>query len=162
MTSIHHPSRRHPALIIGAVTTTVLLAACGPARTPDAAASGLTPEGPPVASSGAVPAGTAPAAPAQAYVDAVNAGNLDALVAAFAPDGLVIDVTRPIRGRDAIRAWADSEVIGGRLQVLSVNAMSGGQDLLVYWAPEGSAGWQAHYRFTMNATAIIQADLQYA
>jgi ketosteroid isomerase-like protein len=101
-------------------------------------------------------------APAQAYVDAVNSGDLDALVLAFAPDGEVMDVDRPIRGRDAIRAWAANEVMGGRLQVLSVTAMPSGQDLLVHWAPRGSSGWRARYRFTMTGTAITLADLQYA
>jgi hypothetical protein len=74
----------------------------------------------------------------------------------------VTDVTRPIRGHDAIRAGARNEVLGGRLQVLSVTPTPGGQDLLVHWAPQGSAGWRAHYRFTTTATAIALADLQYA
>jgi hypothetical protein len=83
-------------------------------------------------------------------------------VAAFAPDGQVTDVTRQIRGRDAIRTWARNEVIGGRLQVLSVTPVPGGQDLLVHWAPRGPSGWRAHYRFTTTATTITHADLQYA
>lgn len=102
------------------------------------------------------------AAPVQAYVGAVNAGDLDALVAAFAPDGQVTDVSREIRGREAIRTWARNEVIGGRLEILSIDAMPGGQDLLVHFAPRGSAGFRAHYRFTMTETAITLADLQYA
>ncbi|MEE6258135.1 nuclear transport factor 2 family protein [Plantactinospora sonchi] len=146
------------------VIAAVLGGGCG-----DGATSGRT-----TTTTGPVPAGsagsvtTAPgsgpvtAGPAQAYVDAVNAGDLDALVAAFAPEGLVVDVSRRIEGRDAIRAWAGAEVIGGTLRVLEVAAMPGGQDLLVHWAPRGSSGWRAHYRFTMTATAITTADLQYA
>ncbi len=53
-------------------------------------------------------------------------------------------------------------MIGGRLEVLSATAMPGGQDPLVHWAPAGSSGWRAHYRFTMTETAITLADLQYA
>jgi hypothetical protein len=162
MTVAPHPSRRRPgrlALITGALTTATLMAACGPTGSSGTTAAEAPDSSPPAV---AVSPGMAPAAPAQAYVDAVNAGNLDALVGAFAPDGQVTDVTRPIRGRDAIRTWADDEVIGGRLQVLSVTAMPGGQDLLVHWAPQGSSGWRAHYRFTMTATAITRADLQYA
>ncbi len=83
-------------------------------------------------------------------------------MAAFAPEGQVTDVSRPIRGRDAIRTWAGNEMIGGRLEVLSATAMPGGQDPLVHWAPAGSSGWRAHYRFTMTETAITLADLQYA
>lgn len=100
---------------------------------------------------------------AQAYVDAVNAGNLDALVAAFGPEGEVIDVTRRIRGRDAIRAWARNEVIGGTLRVDGVTALGPGtQRLRVHWAPSGSGGFAADYTFTTRDDQILVAELQYA
>jgi len=73
-----------------------------------------------------------------------------------------MEVSRSIRGHEAIRRWADNEVMGGRLQVLSVTPMPRGKDLLVHWAPGGSGGWRAHYRFTMTDNAITLADLQYA
>ncbi|MEV4359843.1 nuclear transport factor 2 family protein [Nonomuraea sp. NPDC049625] len=99
----------------------------------------------------------------RAYVDAVNARDLDALVAAFASDGVVVDVTRPIRGHDAIREWARAEVIGGTLKVVSIaERRSNGQKLLVHWAPAGSGGWRAHYDFTVSDGRIVRADLQYA
>ena len=96
------------------------------------------------------------------YVDAVNAEDLDALVSCFAPDGLIIDVSREISGGDAIRAWADGEVIGGTLEVLEVEAVEAGQRLLVHWAPAGSDGWRAHYAFEVQDGLIMLADLQYA
>ena len=112
---------------------------------------------------GEVPsASTVLAAPAAQYVDAVNNDDLDAMVAAFAPDAEVVDVGRHIRGQDAIRTWAHDEVSGGTLQVLAVTPMQGGQDLLVKFAPAGSSGFRAHYRFTMNAVAVTRADLRYA
>ncbi|MEV4013799.1 nuclear transport factor 2 family protein [Nonomuraea angiospora] len=96
-------------------------------------------------------------------MDAVNARDLEALVAAFASDGEVVDVTRPIRGHDAIREWARAEVIGGTLKVVSIaERRSNGQKLLVHWAPAGSGGWRAHYDFTVSGGRIVQADLQYA
>ncbi|MGV9378199.1 nuclear transport factor 2 family protein [Nonomuraea sp. NPDC003707] len=99
----------------------------------------------------------------RAYVDAVNARDLDALVVAFASDGVVVDVTRPIRGHDAIREWARAEVIGGTLKVVSIaERRSNGQKLLVHWAPAGSGGWRAHYDFTVSDGRIVRADLQYA
>ncbi|GAB2961305.1 nuclear transport factor 2 family protein [Nonomuraea fastidiosa] len=100
---------------------------------------------------------------AQAYVDAVNAKDLAALVASFAPDGEIVDVSRSIKGHDAIRAWADREVIGGSLRVIEVaEQRADGQKLLVYWAPAGSDGWRAHYDFTVGGGRIVKADLQYA
>lgn len=98
----------------------------------------------------------------QAYVDAVNDRSLDDLAAAFATDGLVIDVAREITGRAAIREWAGNEVIGGRLDVLQVESHQDGARLLVHWAPSGSDGWRAHYDFDVTADGILRADLQYA
>jgi ketosteroid isomerase-like protein len=46
------------------------------------------------------------------YLAAVNAFNLDGLVAAFAPDAYVNDARREINGIDAIRRWAEKEMIG--------------------------------------------------
>lgn len=99
---------------------------------------------------------------ARCYVDAVNNENLDALVNCFSPDGAVMDVSREIGGYEAIRVWAEREVIGGTLEVLDVEPVEDGQRLLVYWAPEGSDGWQAHYTFTVQGGLIALADLQYA
>lgn len=96
------------------------------------------------------------------YVDAVNAEDLDALVGCFAPDGLIVDVSREISGSDAIRTWADREVIGGTLEVLEVEATDVGQRLLVHWAPAGSDGWRAYYTFEVRDGLIVSADLQYA
>jgi hypothetical protein len=102
------------------------------------------------------------AAQARAYVDAVNGNDLNALVESFAEDGAILDVSRRIAGRDAIREWADDEVMGGTLKVLEVTPMADGQDLLVHWAPSGSDGWRAHYRFTFKGDKVSLADLQYA
>lgn len=102
------------------------------------------------------------AAQAGRYIDAVNRSDLDALVESFAPDGKVMDVSREISGHLAIRDWARNEVIGGRLKVLSVTRRSGGQDLFVHWAPQGSNGWRARYSFTFQGDRIALANLQYA
>ncbi|TDD07326.1 nuclear transport factor 2 family protein [Nonomuraea diastatica] len=164
------PRLRRPAA--GTVTTALLLAgalavsACG-AGSDDAvraAADRITVDLAPASPSGTSPgAATGVAAAAQAYVDAVNARDLDALVTSFARDGEIVDVRRSIRGHDAIRAWADNEVIGGTLRVVSVvENRADGQRLLVHWAPSGSSGWRAHYDFTVRGERIVKADLQYA
>ena len=99
---------------------------------------------------------------AQCYVNAVNAQNLNALVNCFAPNGVVIDVTRHIQGTDAIRTWAQNEVIGGTLRVLENHPHIGGTSLLVHWAPKGSSGWSANYDFMTSNGRITQASLRYA
>ena len=100
---------------------------------------------------------------ASAYVDAVARRDLEALAAAFAPDGVVVDVRRRIEGRDAIREWAAREVIGGSLRVDAVTALGlDVQRVRVHWAPSGSAGWAADYTFRAIGGEIVEADLQYA
>ena len=46
------------------------------------------------------------------YLAAVNAFNLDGMVATFAPDVYVNDARREISGIDAIRRWAEKEMVG--------------------------------------------------
>ncbi|MEV1003107.1 nuclear transport factor 2 family protein [Nonomuraea sp. NPDC050202] len=99
---------------------------------------------------------------AQRYLDAVAAKDADALAAAFAPDGLVIDVGREIRGRDAIRRWAAAEVIGGVYTLLEHTPRTGGVTLLVRFQPGGTGGFRAAYHFDISDGLITMATLEYA
>ena len=140
-------------LLAAAALTAALATGCGSAPTAAPAPAEPAPS-----------AATVEISPAaRAYVDAVNAGDLDALVASFAPDGKVVDVSREIDGADAIRGWADSEVIGGTLRVDGVTpAGPDAERVRVHWAPSGSGGWAADYTFTVRDGRIAVADLQYA
>lgn len=99
---------------------------------------------------------------AQAYVDAVAAKDLDALVEAFHSDARLIDVDRTFTGHDAIRGWARDEVIGGTLTVLKNTPKSNGTTLLVRFAPGGTGGFEADYEFDVRDGRIARLDLQYA
>ncbi|MEV4174344.1 nuclear transport factor 2 family protein [Nonomuraea sp. NPDC049709] len=146
------PTRRWVALL-AAVPLLAATACVAPAAEP--------PPAPAPSAALSTPAGVTAAA--RAYVDAVNARDLDALVAAFASDAEIVDVSRSIRGHDAIREWAGNEVIGGTLRVVSIaENRADGQKLLVHWAPAGSGGWRAHYDFTVRDGRVVRADLQYA
>jgi hypothetical protein len=97
------------------------------------------------------------------YRDAVNAEDLNRLTASFTPDALVI-VSRRFRGRSAIRAWAQAEVIGGRLTVIRKVTRPRnprGVTYLVRFAPGGTGGFLDHYRFETRGGRITVADLQY-
>jgi hypothetical protein len=50
--------------------------------------------------------------PAARVIDAVNAGDTDAFLSAFAVDGWIDDNGRRFGGHDAMRAWSDRELIG--------------------------------------------------
>ena len=62
-------------------------------------------------------------APVQAVVDAINAADTEAFVAAFTTDGVVSDWGRVLRGSDGVRSWAGSDAIGmgARMTVLSAD-----------------------------------------
>lgn len=68
---------------------------------------------------------TAPAlpGPAQAMVDAINAADTEAFVAAFTPEGFVSDWGTVKPGPDGVRSWAASDAIGAgaRMTVLSAS-----------------------------------------
>ncbi|MFF8592786.1 nuclear transport factor 2 family protein [Streptomyces sp. NPDC015220] len=117
---------------------------------------------PPAVSPGAGRTDPAVDPAAQAYVDAVAAEDLDALVAAFRPDARLVDVEREFTGHDEIRDWARNEVIGGRLTVLKSTPKSNGTTLLVHFAPGGSGGFEATYDFDVRDGRIAALDLQYA
>ncbi|WP_327313400.1 nuclear transport factor 2 family protein [Streptomyces sp. NBC_01235] len=99
---------------------------------------------------------------AQAYVDAVAAKDLDALVDAFHSDAQLIDVGREFTGHGEIRDWARDEVIGGRLTVLKNTPKSNGTTLLVRFAPGGTGGFEANYEFDVRDGRIARLNLQYA
>ncbi|MFD3508585.1 nuclear transport factor 2 family protein [Nocardia sp. NPDC058666] len=99
---------------------------------------------------------------ARRYLDAVANRDADALAAAFALDAVVIDVSRQIRGRDAIRTWAAAEVIGGIYTLLGNTPRPGGTTMLVRFQPGGTGGFNANYSFDIADNLITRADLQYA
>ena len=51
------------------------------------------------------------------YVAAVNAFDVNAIVATFAADALVNDVRREFWGQDAIRGWIRDEIVGDRVTI---------------------------------------------
>ncbi len=105
--------------------------------------------------------------PAQCYFAAVAASDLQGLTQCFQPAAVIVDVNRKISGIDAIRTWAEDEVMGGRYETLSI--VSQAQDrikLLIRFVPPGfgesSSGFKAHYTFDFTGGKIIRMDLQYA
>ena len=69
--------------------------------------------------------------PVAAYFAATNAFDIDALMATFAPDALVNDHRDEFIGRDAIRAWAQREIIGDRVTMEVTEATQRGNAVTV-------------------------------
>lgn len=51
------------------------------------------------------------------HINAVNAGDLDAIVATFAEDAYVNDARREMVGIDSIRQWAQHEMVGDHISI---------------------------------------------
>ncbi|GGU90608.1 hypothetical protein GCM10010182_01530 [Actinomadura cremea] len=147
-------------LLVASTAAFALVPSAGCSDAGEHAATGPSREPAPPPRAGTV-SGLLP--PVRAYVDAVAGGDLDALAGAFAEDAVLIDVGRRFDGRDAIRGWADAEVIGGTLAVTAVvENRPGRQRLLVRFAPGGTGGFAAHYTFTVSGSLITRAELTYA
>jgi len=55
------------------------------------------------------------AEPVANYLTAVNAGTPEAFTATFAADAVVVDVSRELRGLDAIAAWAAADIFAANV-----------------------------------------------
>ena len=62
--------------------------------------------------------------PVASFVQAMNAFDLEKLLHTFSEDALVNDQLRPWWGRDAIREWATRDIIGDRVTMHVVEAVS--------------------------------------
>ncbi|MFJ4688124.1 nuclear transport factor 2 family protein [Streptomyces sp. NPDC088789] len=98
------------------------------------------------------------------YVSAVDERDTEALVAVFASDAVVTDTGREFRGHDEIRAWADDEVIGGRLTVLEQTpGADGAARVLLRFDPDGPLlGFRATYTFDVRDDRIHRVSMAYA
>jgi hypothetical protein len=71
------------------------------------------------------------------HLAALNAFDLDGMVAPFAKDAFVNDARREFRGFEAIRAWADREIIGDRVTIEVREVMDNYGDTIVRGAYDG-------------------------
>jgi len=62
----------------------------------------------------------------QSAVDAINAGDEDAFVAAFSRNGIVNDWGRILKGAEGVRSWARSDAIGAQAKMTVVEATTTG------------------------------------
>ena len=95
------------------------------------------------------------------YQAATNAQDIDAYLGCFTEDALMIDVSREFKGREAIRTWAEREVMpgGGKFRHRQIlEADQGYAKTEVNWA-----SWVAHYHYWWDADGkITRMSLQYA
>lgn len=92
--------------------------------------------------------------------ESANAKDIDAYMACFTEDAEMIDVSRTFNGQDAIRAWAEREVIpsGDTFRHREILEQSEGYAKTeVNWL-----SWVVHYSYWWNADGkITRMSLQY-
>ena len=95
------------------------------------------------------------------YQTSTQAKDLDAYMACFTQDAEMIDVTRSFTGQDAIRRWAQREVIPGGESFKHrkiLEAAEGYAKTEVNWS-----AWVVHYSYWWNEDGkITRMSLQYA
>jgi hypothetical protein len=154
-------------LITCAVVACLALAACGDS---DSAGGDTQPTS--EASAGqavddASPGGAASARPtvenpaARRFVDAVNDGNSDQVMATLAANSVVVDGGRRFTDPEAIRQWLETEVTGvdGKLNVTNERETSDGAVLTVDFASAGFSGSDLRYTFVTRRDEVVSLTL---
>jgi SAM-dependent methyltransferase len=82
-------------------------------------------------------------APVAQAVDAVNAGDTEAFLSAFAEDGWIDDNGRRFAGHDEMRGWSDRELIGAgsRFEVTGSEETAGGVAVDIEVTSDGFNGY---------------------
>ncbi|MGW0158000.1 nuclear transport factor 2 family protein [Mycobacterium sp. NPDC003323] len=87
----------------------------------------------------------------RALIDAANAGDTDAFLAAFTPHlGLVDDWGRRFDGADAIRGWSDAEFIGRNVSLNVVHFYALDETEVVVIANVGGDGFNGPSTFSFR------------
>ena len=100
-------------------------------------------------------------APVAAALDAANANDADAFLAAFTADGVVDDFGREFRGPEAIRGWSDQEFIGVEVS-LEVTAVEQRGDETVVSAQVGGNGFNgpSHFAFRVAGDRVARMTIR--
>lgn len=90
-------------------------------------------------------------APVAASIDATNAGDLQAFLDVFTPDGAVDDWGRVFTGPAEITGWSDNEFIGKNVTLAVTEPTTTGADTVVI-ATVGGDGFNGPSTFTYTVS----------
>jgi hypothetical protein len=93
--------------------------------------------------------------PVARVIDAVNAGDTGAFLAAFAADGWIDDNGRRFGGHDEMRAWSERELIGAnaRFEVTASEPTDRGVAVDIEVASDGFNGY-SRFAFELDGESI--------
>jgi hypothetical protein len=86
------------------------------------------------------------------YLAGVNAFDVEAIVATFAPDAYVNDARREISGIDAIRAWVTREMVGDHVTMEPLEVVDHYGDVIV------RSRYDGNYDKTNLPAELIMSD----
>jgi hypothetical protein len=94
-------------------------------------------------------------------LEATNASDTDAFLAAFSDDGTVDDWGREFTGPAAIRAWSDAEFIGVKVS-LKVTAVEVSGEETVVTAEVGGEGFNgpSHFSFRVAGGRVARMTIR--
>jgi hypothetical protein len=94
-------------------------------------------------------------APVQRMIDATNAGDSDAFVAAFTDDAYLEDWGRGFRGHDGVRSWDGTDNIGKRAHLEPGGVRRDGEEWIVtLHVTGGGFNGTSDFRFTLDGDRI--------
>lgn len=99
--------------------------------------------------------------PVARMLDAANAHDLDAFLAAFVEGGIVDDWGREFVGTAAIRSWSDREFIGQRVS-LEVREVETNAETTVVTAQVGGDGFNgpSHFSFVVDDDRVSRMAIR--
>jgi hypothetical protein len=100
--------------------------------------------------------------PVRTLLDAANANDTDAFLAAFTADGVVDDWGREFRGPARIRAWSDAEFIGVRVSLDVRGVERQGDGAIVVTAEVGGQGFNgpSHFAFLLDGDRVSRMTIR--
>jgi len=98
---------------------------------------------------------------ARRFVEAVNAGDTDQVLATLTDDAVVVDSGRRFADPTTIRDWIETEVTGidGRITVTSEQPTPNGVVLIVDFRSSGFTGTGLRYGFTTRGNRVASLTL---
>lgn len=97
----------------------------------------------------------------QRMIDATNAGDHEAFVAAFAPDAVLVDWGKEFEGREGIASWDSSDNIGRQAHFEIVESVAEGDVWIVTLAVTGGGfNGESGFRFEFADDLISRLEIQ--
>jgi len=97
----------------------------------------------------------------QRMIDATNAGDHDAFVAAFAPDAVLVDWGKEFEGRDGIAGWDESDNIGRQAHFEIADVVAEGEVWIVNLDVTGGGfNGESGFRFELADDLITRMEIQ--